>query len=200
MWLHGLLCIMMMGAPAAPKTTRWNFNDDAIGSIPAGFTVESGNWAVRRMSENRVALHQEAKSPDKEFNLVLLKSSRTKDLTLSVHIHALEGNDDLGGGLVWRAKDAKNYYVARYNPLEDNFRVYKVVDGIRTQLDTFDIAHKRRQFTLQVTMKGNHIICKLDGETFLETNDSTFPDAGAIGLWSKSDARSAFDDLILKEE
>ena len=48
-------------------------------------------------------------------------------------------------------------------------------------------------------MKGTHIVCKLDGETFLEVDDATFTEAGAIGLWSKSDARSAFDDLVLKE-
>ena len=199
MFLRGLLFLVLLEPRAEPKTMRWNFNDDPLGAIAAGFTAESGEWSVRRMSENRVALHQEAKSPDKVFNLALVKVVKVKNLELSVHIHALEGEDDLGGGIAWRAKDAKNYYLARYNPLEDNYRVYKVVDGVRTQLSTFDIVHKRRQFTVQVTMKGNHIVCKLDGETFLEVDDATFPDTGAIGLWTKADARSAFDDLVLKE-
>ena len=93
---YGLMLFVLIGAQVEPKTTRWNFNDDAIGSLPSGFTAESGKWAVRRMSENRVALHQEAKSPDKVYNIALLKLIQVKNLELSVHIHALEGDDDLG--------------------------------------------------------------------------------------------------------
>ena len=199
MFFRAAIIALLLVPMAEPKTTRWDFNDVEIGSIPPWFTAESGQWAVRRMSGNRLALHQEASSDDKVFNVALIKGIKARDLELSVHIEALKGENDLGGGVVWRAKDAKNYYIARYNPLEDNFRVYKVVEGVRTQLDTSDIAKHRQQFTLQVTMKGDHIVCKLDGEAFLEAHDNTFKEAGAIGLWTKSDARSAFDDLVLNE-
>ncbi len=91
--------------------------------------------------------------------------------------------------------------MARYNHLEDNFRVYKVVDGVRSpHFQNADIPHHDGWTTLRVTMRGDHITCFLDGKPYLDVHDPTFPDAGKIGLWSKSDARSQFDDLRLVGE
>jgi hypothetical protein len=95
--------------------------------------------------------------------------------------------------------DAKNYYIARYNPLEDNFRVYKVEDGKRTQFQSAKIPGDDKWHTLRITMAGAKITCYLDGQKYLEAEDSTFPDAGMIGLWSKSDAQSYFDELTVSE-
>jgi Prokaryotic N-terminal methylation motif len=107
-------------------------------------------------------------------------------------------NDDQGGGLIWRAKDKNNYYIARYNPLEDNFRVYKVERGKRTMFKNADIPHTPGWHTLRVTMRGTHIDCFYDGKKYLECDDTTFPDTGMIGLWSKADAQSHFDELTLR--
>jgi hypothetical protein len=113
-------------------------------------------------------------------------------------MRAVEGETDRGGGLVWRAKDKKNYYICRYNPLRGaSYRVYKVVDGKRTQFQALILPEDLEWHTLRVTMKGSRIICYLDGKKSLEVDDSTFPDAGRIGLWSKSDARSYFDELTV---
>jgi hypothetical protein len=111
---------------------------------------------------------------------------------------AVAGEVDQGGGLVWRAKDAKNYYLARYNHLEDNYRLYKVVDGKRTLIQNADITHSDGWHTLRVRMTGDQITCEYDGKTYLEAKDDTFPGPGKIGLWSKADAQSQFDDLSLK--
>jgi hypothetical protein len=120
-----------------------------------------------------------------------------KDVDVSVRLKAVAGANDQGGGLVWRAKDAKNYYIARYNHLEDNYRVYKVVDGKRTMFLSANITHDDAWHPLRVTMVGDHIECYYDGKKYLDVRDSTFPGAGKIGLWSKSDAQSHFDDLTL---
>jgi hypothetical protein len=115
---------------------------------------------------------------------------------LSVQMKAVAGRSDQGGGLIWRAKDAKNYYVARYNPLEDNFRVYKVVNGSRSEFQSATIKHSAGWHTLRVTMAGDHIECYYDGKKYLDVKDSTFADAGRIGLWTKADAQTHFDDLM----
>jgi hypothetical protein len=114
-----------------------------------------------------------------------------------VRLKAVAGETDRGGGLVWRAKDKNNYYIARYNPLEPNFRVYKVEDGKRTQLDHAEAPGDTEWHTLRITMNGREIFGYLDGKNLLEAEDSTFVDVGKIGLWSKSDARSYFDDLTV---
>ena len=99
---------------------------------------------------------------------------------------------------MWRARDASNHYIARYNPLEDNYRVYKVVDGRRSELRSAAIRHTDGWHTLRVEMVGDHIQCCYDGRKILDVKDSTFTQGGQIGLWSKADARSHTDDLTLK--
>ena len=110
---------------------------------------------------------------------------------------AIAGDIDQGGGIVWRAKDASNYYLARYNPLEDNYRLYKVIDGKRSLIVNADITHSDGWHTLRITMTGEQIACYYDGKKYLEGKDSAIKDAGQIGLWSKADAQSHFDELTL---
>jgi hypothetical protein len=109
------------------------------------------------------------------------------------------GQIDRGGGLIWRAKDGRNYYVARFNPLEDNYRVYKVVDGKRTQLQSADVKAPAGWCDLRVVMLGDHIWCYLNGQLWLDVRDETFKSEGLIGLWTKADAQSVFDDLTASE-
>jgi hypothetical protein len=184
-------------APAAEKVT-WNFEADEHDKIAKGFTGEVGTWVVEEDGGNHV-LAQTARNDDDTFNVALVTATSYKDLDLSVRLKAVEGKNDQGGGLVWRARDAKNYYIARYNPLEDNFRVYKVEAGKRTMFADAKVPGDKAWHTLRITMAGPKIACYLDGKKYLEVEDSTFPDAGRIGLWSKSDARSYFDDLTVSE-
>ena len=143
------------------------------------------------------ALAQSAKNPNSVFNVTLISDTNAKDVDLSVRMKAIAGEHDQGGGLVWRAKDAKNYYLARYNPLEDNYRLYHVVGGKRTLIQNVDIAHSDGWHNLRITMTGDQITCYYDGRKYLEAKDSTLPESGKIGLWSKADAQSQFDDLAL---
>jgi hypothetical protein len=158
---------------------------------------EVGTWAVVDSDQGK-ALAQSAKNANSVFNITLATDTNAKDVDLSVRMKAIAGETDQGGGLVWRAKDAKNYYLARYNPLEDNYRLYKVVDGKRTLIQNADITHTEGWHTLRVTMSGDQMTCYYDGKKYLEGKDDTFPEAGKIGLWSKADAQSQFDDLTLE--
>jgi hypothetical protein len=199
---HALLLLVVLTACAswadesAKKT--WNFESDAPGTIAKGFSNEVGQWVVAKDGDNQV-LHQKAKNDDATFNVALVQGASYKDLDLSVRLKAVAGEVDRGGGLVWRARDRNNYYICRYNPLEDNFRLYKVENGKRTQFASAKVPGDEIWHTLRATMSGARIACYLDGKKLLEAEDSTFPDGGMIGLWSKADARSYFDDLTVSD-
>ncbi|HVC94069.1 MAG TPA: family 16 glycoside hydrolase [Pirellulales bacterium] len=180
-------------AAKEPKTV-WTFEDQTPGEPADGFHEEVGEWKVADDDGNKV-LFQKAKNPDATFNVVLVEGMAAKDLDLSVKLKAVAGNDDRGGGLVWRAIDKDNYYICRYNPLEDNFRVYTVVKGKRTMLKNANIKHTDGWHTVRITMRGDKIECFFDGKKYLEATDTVFPKAGRIGLWSKADAQSYFDDI-----
>jgi len=184
---------------SGPAGKSWDFESDAPGKAAKGFTTEVGRWDVADDAGNHV-LAQRAESEDAVFNIALAEGADYKDVDLSVRVKAVAGKEDQGGGLVWRFKDKNNYYVARYNPLEDNFRLYKVENGKRTQFHSANIPGDRNWHTLRVTMKGPRIACYLDGKKYLEANDATFTGPGKIGLWSKADARSYFDDLTVHGE
>jgi hypothetical protein len=191
------LAATLHGRPASSAGNAakvWNFESDEPGKIARGFTGAVGHWEVVRDGENQV-LAQKAKNGDDTFNIVLVDGTQLADLDLSVRMKAVAGDLDRGGGLVWRAKDKENYYIARYNPLEDNFRVYKVQAGKRTQFQSAKAPGDTKWHTLRITMTGAKIACYLDGTKRLEVEDATFPEAGKIGLWSKADAQSYFDDL-----
>jgi hypothetical protein len=178
--------------PAARRT--WDFEADAAGAAPSGFKLVMGQWSVALDGKNHV-LAQTVSNADSVFNLILRPDVIYADVELSIRLKAVEGIVDQGGGLVWRAKNAKTYYVARHNPLEDSFRVYKVVDGKRFQLGSVKAPGDLDWHTLRVTMKGSKIDCYLDEKLHLEAEDASIRGYGRIGLWSKSDARSYFDDL-----
>jgi hypothetical protein len=176
----------------------WNFDSDEPGKIARGFTAEVGAWVVARDGDNHV-LFQKARNEDAVFNVTLVRDTAFQDVDLTVRLKAVAGEVDRGGGLVWRAQDKNNYYICRYNPLEDNFRVYKVENGKRTQFASAKVPGDDAWHTLRATMSGRAITCSLDGKTLLEANDSTFTGPGMIGLWSKADAQSYFDDLTVNQ-
>jgi hypothetical protein len=199
-WKRLVTVLLMIGYAAHAgeglKKT-WTFEDDPAGSPPKGFTPSVGEWKVVATDEGKV-LAQSARNANPVFNIALVDGTDARDVDISVKLKAIAGELDRGGGLVWRASDARNYYIARYNHLEDNFRVYKVVDGRRSQpFQNADVKHHDGWTTVRVTMEGDHIECYLDGNKYLDAHDSTFPEAGKIGVWSKSDAQSQFDDLTL---
>ncbi len=199
MTARGLALATLMLCPlyASDDAQRtWTFDDDQAGVIAKGFTNLVGEWKVAASDRGR-ALEQTAKNPNSVFNVTLATDTSAKDVDLTVRMKALAGEHDQGGGLVWRAKDAKNYYLVRYNPLEDNYRFYKVVDGKRVLIQNADIAHADGWHTLRAEMTGEHVTCYYDGKKYIDVKDSTFTEAGKIGLWSKADAQSQFDDLTL---
>jgi hypothetical protein len=184
-----------LAASGDEQKKTWTFEDDSAGTLPKGFAPAVGEWGVVSTGDGK-ALAQSASNANPVFNVVLVDDIEAEDVDISVKVRAIAGDLDRGGGLVWRAKDPRNYYIARYNHKEDNFRVYKVVDGKRSPpFRNADIKHHDGWTVVRVVMRGDHIECYVDGQKYLDVHDSTFAGPGKIGLWSKSDARSRFDDL-----
>ena len=205
----GVRAVDAKGADAAGL--RWTFDDIPAGLLPTGWTVEATNpsgdlaeWTVKAGAGAGRVLAIEAihDASNRVFNLCWTRGAAFKDGTLSVRVRADSGAVDQGGGPVWRVRDAKNYYLARYNPLERNFRLYCVKDGVRTQLaDAGGLPIPAGTwFTVKVIQQGDAIACELDGKRLLEATDATFPGPGGVGVWSKADAVTSFDDLSVTPE
>jgi hypothetical protein len=203
----GLALLACAGGPAATPSPRvWSFEQEATGAIPRGFVpAETGgkgspaSWRVAAGIDPHdpgQVVAVDTRNTGSTFNLLLSDEHHPADLTLSVWLRPRSGDEDQGGGLVWRACDAANYYVARWNPLEDNVRLYTVVGDERTMLASADVtASPDRWHRLEVTARGQTFTVALDGQRCIACADATFPDAGRIGLWTKADAATLFDRL-----
>jgi hypothetical protein len=197
-----LTVALLSSTPAEPF--RLSLEDVPVGRLPPGWTAAKtgeGPGSVWKVVEDATApggkalAQTSAEGPQKLFNLCVSDKVKFRDLDASVKFKAVAGQIDQGGGLVWQYRDRNNYYLARMNPLEDNYRVYKVVGGKRTQLATADLTAAVGWHTLRVIHAGNHIVCQFDGKPFLDVKDDTFREAGKIGLWTKADAQTRFADL-----
>jgi hypothetical protein len=115
---------------------------------------------------------------------------------LSVKFKAISGKTDRAAGLVFRLKDANNYYIVRANALENNYRLYHVLGGRREQFGGANVNVSSNDWhELRVECVGNAITCYFDGEKKIEATDGTFTEAGKVGLWTKADSMTFFDDL-----
>lgn len=191
--------IWRAGGNEPPNSKVWNFDKDKVGEVAQGLSSESGEWKVvadeTAPSKGQV-LAQLAKSDKEVFNVILAKDTKAKQMDISVKFKAVAGKEDQGGGVIWRAKDAKNYFLCGYNHLEDNLRVYKVVDGKRTILATFEIEHTEGWHSMRATMRDGWITIFYDDEARTYFFNDAFMDAGMVGLWTKGDAQTHFDDMV----
>lgn len=181
-----------------------DFDDVAAGELPSGWEAAArldapgSRWQVVRDPENASGnmlkqVSSEGRNP--QFN-VCVSDRRYQDAEISVDLRAMSGRIDQGGGIVWRYLDSQNYYIARWNPLESNIRMYKVVDGVRSQLDTAQVAGTTGELhELRIVCVGRDLRAYFDDRLALEAEDDQFRDWGRIGLWTKADAVTEFDNL-----
>lgn len=194
-------------APASGAKTI-TFDSDAIGSAPAAFEFArtggglEGRWVVRDDKDklgNHVLVQESGDKTDYRFPLAVVKEGTYKDVTLTVRANPLSGEVDQGFGLVFRYRDANNYYVARCNADEDNCTIYHVVKGRRRSFQNHGTKVATKMWhTLKVTAAGDHFTLWFDGNKVLDAKDETFKDAGKVGLWTKADSVIAFDDLMIE--
>ena len=136
-----------------------------------------------------------------EFNLCYTNKIHFLNGTITVEFKADSGHEDQGGGIVYRVKDNNNYYVARYNPLENNLCFYYVKNSYRRLLMQERVILKDKQWhTMKIAQHGNHYAIYLDSKKILQGDNTIFPNAGGIGIWTKADALTSFKDLKVTKE
>jgi hypothetical protein len=213
-WALTFMTLVLLGARVCAgdvTVRRITFSKDNLDKVPTGWKADhsgkggDGVWKVvadeTAPSKKGYVLAQCGESPGRVFNLCVAENISFKDVEVSVMFRANKGRIDQGGGIVWRYTDAHNYYIARCNPLEENYRVYKVVASKRIQLATReDIKVPAGEWhKLTIRMTGDQIECSLDGKKLLEARDQVFQKAGKVGLWTKADAQTSFDQLEITE-
>lgn len=191
------------------KLNSFKFMKSHAGTLPPGWTAsktgmgDGSMWKVvadaSGPGKTGYVLAQTAKGPKPLFNLCIADAA-FKNLEATVALKAVEGAIDQGGGIMWRVQDPNNYYVARINPLEGNYRVYKVVSGKRIQLETQeDVKMAKDQWhVLKIRHVGKKIECFLDGKKILDASDDAIDKDGKVGLWTKADAQTHFDGFQIQ--
>jgi len=178
-----------------------HFDDQKTGQSPSGWTATqtgkgAAKWTVEADATAPSGPNVLKQSGEATYPVCLKDDTKIKDGFVEVKFKAVSGKQDQAAGLVWRAKDADNYYVARANALEDNVTIYHTVKGKRTEKMRVDRKVASGQWhALRVSFKGNHFTVTYDGAKALEWDDDTFTEAGNVGVWTKADSATEFDDF-----
>ena len=178
-----------------------NFDNLSVGAAPAGWTATKtgtgdAKWTVEKDDSAPSKPNVLKQSGQATYPVCLKDDSSLKDGFVEVKFKPVSGREDQAGGLVWRAKDANNYYVARANALENNVTIYHTVNGRRTERKRASVKVASGQWhTLRVEFQGNHFTVISDSAKALDWDDETFKDAGKVGVWTKADSVTLFDDF-----
>jgi hypothetical protein len=208
------MVIVLFGATVAGAAETVNFERDAIGASPKGWTLTmtgkgTPKWTVERDETAPSKGHVLKQSGKATYPLALKQGTNVKDGFVEIKFKAVAGSEDRAGGVVWRAKDANNYYVVRANALEDNVVLYKTVNGVRSSLDIVGrkggygtkVAVPANQWhTLRVEFAGPRFKVIFNGRVLFEAEDNTFAEAGMVGLWTKADSITTFADFAYGEK
>ena len=195
------------------RDTTFTFDNCEPGKIPPGWSQyftgrgDTTEWQVANDNGNLVLAQLSEDNPNYHFNEIVFDGFKVKNVELIVRLKGVRGKKDQGGGFIWRFMGANNYYVVRANPLEDNVVLYKVENGKRTDLP---LIGKGRTYgvdvpplgngwnTLKLKVIDNMFNVSLNNKEIFQVQDNTFKDAGKIGLWTKADALTYFDDFEVK--
>jgi hypothetical protein len=206
---NAVMAIVLLGATVAAAAETINFDGNAIGAQPKGWTLTmtgkgTPKWTVEHdetAPSKGYVLKQSGKAT---YPLALKNGTNVKDGFVEVKFKAITGSEDRAGGVVWRAKDANNYYVVRANALENNVVLYKTVNGVRISLDIIGqkggygtkVAVPANQWhTLRVEFAGRRFRVIFNGKPLFDVEDATFAEGGMVGLWTKADSTTAFDAI-----
>lgn len=201
-------------AQVEPPPVGWHF-EAPLGALPAGWRSGTTNaasgqagarWEVRAeqgapSAPAVLALVDARGQRGDTYNLCWYPATSLADLELELSLRAEGGREDQGGGPAWRIAGVDDYYLARWNPLEDNFRLYSVQAGVRRMLADAPVAADASAWhRIRVRQIGASITCWFDEEPLLQAQDSRLSAPGAVGLWTKADAATAFDELSVKAQ
>ena len=195
------------------ETRKIDFTQDGLDQPPQGFEFghtagvgKPGKWVVQADGTNKVLAQTDADSTRLRFPVAVLTDVSAGDVDLSVRFKPISGRVDQAAGLVWRYQNQDNYYIVRANALEGNIVLYKVEGGKRTDLP---LKSEGRTYgkksdvpagqwsTLRVVANGRLFEVYFNGSKLYEVEDATFSKAGKVGVWTKADSVTQFDDLTV---
>lgn len=205
-----LILVIAAATATSAGAQTLGFEGDAAGAAPKGWTVAmtgkgAPKWAVVADDTAPSKPNVLQQSGTATYPLLILEGSSFKNGVLETRFKAIDGKEDRAAGLIWRVKDADNYYVVRANALEDNVVLYKTVAGRRTSIkttkgDSYGVkapVPPNVWHTLSVEVQGSLFKVSLNGKPLFEVDDKSFADAGKVGLWTKADSNTMFDDLVI---
>jgi Domain of Unknown Function (DUF1080) len=193
----------ILGAVLVAATSETvNFDKADVGKPPAGWTAtQTGSgkaiWTVVQDDTAPSRPNVLKQSGQATYPVCLKDDTSLQNGFVEVKFKAISGKEDQAGGLVWRAKDANNYYIARANALENNVTIYHTINGRRTEKKRASLKVPSNQWhALRVDFQGAHFTVTFNGQKALDWDDDTFKDAGKVGVWTKADSVTAFDDFV----
>ena len=201
------MAITMATAAAIAETV--NFDDMKSGAAPPGWTATqtgsgSAKWAIEKDDSAPSKPNVLKQSGVATFPVCIKNDTSLKDGFVEVKFKPVSGKEDQAGGVIWRAKDPDNYYIFRANANENNAVLYKTVNGKRSPLDIvgrkggYGVKEKVASgewHTLRVEFAGNRFKAYYDGKHLFDVEDKTFTEAGKVGVWTKADSVTLFDDF-----
>ena len=204
------LCIMLVTTTAMALAAAETVNfDNMKGGPPPGWTATqtgsgTAKWAIEKDESAPSKPNVLKQSGQATFPVCIKDDTSLKDGFVEVKFKPVSGREDQAGGVIWRVKDSNNYYIARANALEGNVVLYKTVNGKRSSLDIVgrkggygvkETVASGQWHTLRVEFAGNHFKLSFDGKHLFDVEDTTFTEAGKVGVWTKADSVTLFDDF-----
>ena len=196
-----LMALATIFTATAAFADTTNFDADKPGALPAGWVAGvtgSGEprWAIEADNTAPSAPNVLKQGGKGTFPWCVKKDVSLADGFVEVKFKPLSGKQDQAGGVVWRWKDGNNYYVARANALEDNVSLYYTANGRRNTIKYVDAPVPANVWrTLRVEFADQRIKVALDGKTYIDIENSRISGPGAVGVWTKADSVTAFDDF-----
>jgi hypothetical protein len=177
------------------------FDEQAIGSSPGGWSCGvtgrgSPKWLVEADASAPSQPNVLKQSGQGDFPWCVKPDATLENGFVEVKFKPISGRKDQAGGVIWRWKDGSAYYVARANALENNVSLYYTENGVRKTLKYVDAPVAPNAWhTLRAEFSGATIRVLLDGKGYIELNDDHIAGPGAVGVWTKADSVTAFDDF-----
>ena len=188
-------------ATSAAFAETINFDADKPGVLPSGWQQGvtgkgTPKWTVQPDGGAPSKPNVLQQSGSGTFPWCVMPKTAIENGFVEVRFKPISGREDQAGGVIWRWKDGDNYYIARANALEDNVSLYHTTGGRRITIKYVDAPVPRNMWhTLRVEFSGERIKVVLNGKTYIELEDAHIPGSGAVGLWTKADSMTAFDDF-----
>lgn len=196
-------CVLLAGRVVADTV---NFDSADLGKPPVGWTATktgSGKprWTVEKDATAPSKGNVLRQSGDATYPVCIKDDASLRDGFVEVKFKAVSGIEDQAGGVIWRCKDADNYYIARANALEDNVTIYHTIGGRRVSFKNTETKVTSGVWhTLRVEFSGDLFVVIFDSRKVIEARDASFVDAGRVGVWTKADSMTLFDSFSYGEK